>query len=246
MSTVSVASVTALVATASLLFMGCATQVAADHGPVGEESACARVLRAEKGCAAEPVECQHKCSCNDYDACSMLGHLYEDGAVRADGSSFPANPIRAFELYLLACDGRSNLGCSNLGNAYERGVIVAPSSERARHAFTKVCENGDGWGCMRLGTLVLSSDRPAGLAALRRSCQLANVEGCWVFANTMLDGASLLEREEALAALGTACKTDTSSVANDYVRARAQGFVAKACAKLSELTAPFVETAPRS
>ena len=224
------------------LFIGCASRVTASAAPAPAPPPDAYVRSTDKGCGWNAAECERMCASHDYDACSMLGSIYQDGAPAAGGipsaggASVAPNPSRAFELYERACQGGSNSGCVNFGNAYERGEIAPPSTERARQAFLQTCERGYSWGCMRLGLLELAAHRrPEGIVALRRSCKRLEAEPCWVFASALLDVTSGTEREEALAVLAATCRKGAHSASDEYSRARAERFSTLACERIIEL-----------
>jgi TPR repeat protein len=84
------------------------------------------------------VECERRCACDDWNSCDRLGFMYDP----TFGSQSPSDPARALGLYRRACAGGSNSGCINLGNAYERGTLVAASVDTARELFDHVCQSG--------------------------------------------------------------------------------------------------------
>lgn len=218
----------------ALLFVACTPEMPSKVNYPAEIT-CADLHGQSTDCLADDLRaCDQKCRCNDYDACATLGVMHELGPARI-GRQWQAKPSAALAEYQRACDGGSNSGCVLLGNAYQRGVIVPASNDRARVAFNRACSSGYGWGCFRLGTLELSLDRARALAALRRSCELADAEGCWTFATKLLEGNDAREHDEAVSALTQGCEKGTSAGSDEFSQARARGFVAKACATLGEL-----------
>ena len=174
----------------------------------------------------------------------MLGHMYELGPSTgsATASRFLAGvlplPGRRVKLVRLK-------DAVNLGNAYQRGVLTPVSIEKAREAFGNSCRSGYSWAAVRLGLLDAETNREQAVPALRRSCELADAEGCWILRRVLLEGGTTEGRREAVAALTAGCERGTSVGSDEFNRARAAQFAEKACQMLSRVT-PAVPTLPPS
>jgi len=233
------------VAACAMLLIGCSTRVV-PKATTPAQSACRPVDEPQMGCRwGEIAECERKCDCGDYDACSTLGFMYGSGPSDDPQSvKWRTDPIRALELFRLSCNGGSNTGCVLLGNAYERGILTPKSKNEAREAFDRACTAGYSWGCVRLGNLELGLDRPRAIVALRRACQLADAEGCWIFGSTLLEGFSSEEHDEARSVLMTGCTKGRSVATDIFSQTRASRFTEKACQKLRDLKQPSSPSAP--
>ena len=226
-----------LIAACSLVLGACCPRTL-PTGSTPANQTCTHVMDADKawGCPADNLaECEHRCTCNEYDACAMLGGMYEGGPASPLFPQWKPNTSRALVLYERACEGGSTSGCVLLGNAYQRGVIVPASNDRARAAFDRACAAAYSWGCVRLGMLELTIDRSRAVRALRRSCDLSDAEGCWILATTLLEGNDTTEHDEAVSALAHGCEKGTSVGSDEFSRARARKFALQACTKLGEL-----------
>jgi TPR repeat protein len=104
--------------------------------------------------------------------CNNLAALYLRGVGVPDG----ADPVRARELFMRACEGQNGLGCSNLGQLYELGTGISADVVRASQLYERACELGAGAGCYRLA-LLYESGRGVDAVDADRGRQLRS-EGC--------------------------------------------------------------------
>ena len=86
------------------------------------------------------------CRAGDAWACGRLAHAHRRGQL-------PRDDARSLELYLLACEGRSDL-CEFAANAYLRGEGGPRDDARGRGLMTRACEAGSTSGCAKLGVLL--------------------------------------------------------------------------------------------
>ncbi len=200
--------------------------------PSAQNAVCAGQVN--DACPLNDVaECEKRCDCGDLRSCQMVGAMYTMGPVGPVSRPWEVNASRATTAFRRACDGGWGAGCTALGLAYQRNGSV----EEARVALTRAGAFAHSHGCMRLGLLVKDADRTRALEALRRSCELADAEGCWAFADMLLGETSKGDRDEALSALADGCNKGTALSTDEFSLARARRFVEKACAKLHELEA---------
>ena len=93
------------------------------------------------------TECNRKCGERDPHACVSAGRLYEFG------HGVPADPARAFGLYVQACDQDFAGGCYNAAVLLEAGKGVPADRVRARDLYAKVCAMGSQTSCDRARAL---------------------------------------------------------------------------------------------
>jgi hypothetical protein len=125
----------------------------------------------------------------DY-ACSSTGDAYAGGiGVERDG-------LKALELYGIACDRNSPIGCYRAGHLYEHGILTK-DEKKAADFYKKSCEMktadgtkpmyGSAKGCIYLGRLLergagVTKDEVAAAAFYRKSCdpdeKTGGVDGC--------------------------------------------------------------------
>jgi TPR repeat protein len=92
-------------------------------------------------------ECNRLCAAQQAPACVSAGRLYEFG------HGVPADPARAFPLYVEACDLKFAGGCYNAAVLLEAGKGVDKDPVRARALYGKVCAMGSQTSCERARAL---------------------------------------------------------------------------------------------
>ena len=221
-----------------VMLAGCARQVnnvpPSPHIRVETTTACAALRDSTKECHWGDIHgCERRCACNDWDACGRLGFMYDPGT--AHERAWPADSRRALDLYKLSCAGGSKSGCVELGNAYERGLLVKESADDARRAFAAACELKDAEACRRLGKLELREGRKRAIPALRNACRSHDAEACIILAQALLEFETPSASAEAATILEVACHQSRAEL-DDVLEERARAFNDKACRKLGELT----------
>jgi TPR repeat protein len=160
----------------------------------------------------------------------MYDPMFADAKWQADGA-------RAIQLYRRGCDAGCHSGCINLGNAYDKGIIVPSSVAAAHEIFRQVCESGDGEGCRRLGDLELRAGRAGAVLPLRRACELGDADGCSTLANVLLESTADEERAAGMSVLVAVCTRTHALGAESLSQMRASRVSEAACQKWRELYA---------
>jgi TPR repeat protein len=83
----------------------------------------------------------------------------------------------------LACLATRDDGCAILGLAYEEGAAVATDLVRARAAYERGCDLGQGLGCDRLGALYrdgrgVAKDPARAVTLFQRGCDQRSLDAC--------------------------------------------------------------------
>jgi len=68
----------------------------------------------------------------------------------SDGRGVPADPSRAADSFLRACDAGEPRGCVNLGVLTANGTGVLKDDVRARELYQRACDGGDEESCKRV------------------------------------------------------------------------------------------------
>lgn len=88
----------------------------------------------------------------DAQAQVRLGDMY------MDGFSGEKNYSEAFKWFEKATDQNYLEGANKLGVLYARGMGTKQDTAKAKELFKKVCNSGDGFGCINLGAINVNND----------------------------------------------------------------------------------------
>jgi TPR repeat protein len=126
-------------------------------------------------------------------------------------SKKPEEHREAIPKLVLACDGSSGFGCSELGYAYLKGSGVAEDDEKAADYELRSCRLGFGSGCVALGNAYANGigrkkDGSLALDAYKAACKLDKQNGCYALGVAYLQGIGAeKDATAARAQLTTAC-----------------------------------------
>jgi TPR repeat protein len=142
---------TALLAAALL-----AAPVACDRRGGGESSAGAPSpsasvvsLAVEMGACPDLGACERECDAGSADRCRRLGVTYEFGRKGVD-----ADPVRATELYVHACQMKDTEACISAGRMYEYHHGVDKDDVKATGFYERACDLANPTGCANLAIML--------------------------------------------------------------------------------------------
>jgi len=147
----------------------------------GDEGSCNQFLQqAYKGSEQDKqrafAAASTACEQQNAHACLFLAILTEKGEGTA------ADKAKAAGLYEKACSGGNTEACVSLSGMYEKGEGVLTDPRKSLELLLIACKGSNATGCYLAGLTLLDSDDPsikqAGLAALRKACDLGDKDAC--------------------------------------------------------------------
>jgi TPR repeat protein len=147
-----------------------------------------------EGCNGYAQANETACAAGELKGCTRLA----DFLVRPGFPKQYADPIRALQLYLKACDGDEQAACVALGRLFARGSWVIKDLTRAAALLKKGCDAGDQVACTERVPVAAEAEKgPAPRVSLRTGAE-GTVRGVL----TLPDGSPAREVGLALCAVG--------------------------------------------
>lgn len=145
---------------------------------------------------------------DDADASALLGVLYDEGAVAADGSSVQRDALKAARYLKKGVAGGSPIAMVSYGAR----LMEAGRRKEAEALFRRASRAGDATAALNLGLSYLETNRRSrGIAALQRSSRLGSQSARLELAKLQLMGGSTnqVDRERAI---GELCRIARSGI----------------------------------
>ena len=121
---------------------------------LGAEQACKALEDELKGPIIAERATRKACEAGQGRACSEIGEMLLKGLGAA------ADPVKAEEFFLKACNLKFGRGCVNAGNLHEKR-----NPQRALELFLRGCESGNGSGCRAVSLLYTDGEKDDGIPA---------------------------------------------------------------------------------
>ena len=121
---------------------------------------------------------QKGCDKGQFESCSELGHLYEDG-IGVD-----KNPKAAFDIFDKACKAGHSQSCGRLAPFYLEGLgDMKPDEKRGAQLSKEACDDGDMRGCDNYGLCLMTGtgvdkDTNAASPYLKKACGAGFQDAC--------------------------------------------------------------------
>lgn len=121
---------------------------------------------------------QSACDAKDYDACTWLGSLHDNGEA-----GLFADPVIGAAYHRRACNQNNGDGCNRLAYMFDKGLGVPEDPEAAVRYFEKSCEKEFGLGCANVGHFYeggrgVTKDLNKAMEFYRLACDLGEQNGC--------------------------------------------------------------------
>lgn len=141
------------------------------------------------------------CKKNYSKACIGQASIYMVGT-----KGIKRNPIKAFELYLKACENGDGEGCGNIGYAYYWGEGIEKSYANAKLFYEKGCNYKNAYSCFTLGEMYrdvkwVNKDYKKAFFYKEKSCELGYCMGCNYLARMYEIGQGVTQNKKKSAKL---------------------------------------------
>jgi TPR repeat protein len=116
------------------------------------------------------------CEAGEPNACASLGWAYEEGSGVARDLTLAVPLYRRAAAAVLqkSCDSDDPTACTMLGSMLRVGQGIPVDLARAESLLQRACDEGSGWGCGELGSLLLGRGTPE----TRRRAAALYEKGC--------------------------------------------------------------------